>query len=89
MPRTATTKIKPPSQKRNPRETVYLNSVTLDMLRMLHDQYPRRTKSDLINAAIEHLFHSGYETGLDGNLLPINPSVYVSKLKGGSTDGRK
>lgn len=60
----------------NLRETVYLNVVTRDQLSMLAEKYPRRSKSDIINAAIEHLFLSGYESGLDGNLLPINPSVY-------------
>lgn len=72
-----------PERKKNPRETVYLNSVTQEQLSMLLDKYPRRTKSDLINAAIEHLFLSGYEQGLDGNLLPINPNIYRVDQKGG------
>lgn len=70
-------------KRKNPRETVYLNNVTMDQLMLLSEKYPRRTKSDLINAAIEHLFLSGYDQGLDGNLLPLNPSVYRAHPKGG------
>jgi len=38
----------------NPREPVSLNTVTREPLTKLHEKYPGRTKSDLINAAIEH-----------------------------------
>lgn len=72
----------------NPRETVYLSQVTRDQLSLLLDKYPRRSKSDLINAAIEHLFLSGYEQGLDGNLLPINPQVYRVPEKGEKKPGK-
>ncbi len=40
----------------NPRETVSLNTGTREQLTKLHEKYPWRTKSDLINAAIEHYF---------------------------------
>ena len=63
----------------NPRETVSLNTATREQLTKLHEKYPWRTKSDLINAAIEHLFLSGYFQGLDGNLLPNSFSTRMIK----------
>lgn len=77
------------SRQDNPRETVYLTPVTREQLTLLLNKYPRRSKSDMMNAAIEHLYLSGYETGLDGNLLPINPKVYSKKDISGSGNVEK
>ncbi len=67
----------PQKTKPNPRETVYMNDTTIDLLRELHEKYHRRTKSDIINAGIECLYILGYKQGLDGNLLP----PHIEKMK--------